>query len=372
MLKQSRKYRNTIKNINEELETTSKESESMKKQYGLITENVSDVIVTLDISGKITYITPSIEDYLGYTPEEFTDAGIEKFLSRKSMRTVAKDIIFRKQEPDKFKDVRTYEMELKTKDKRKIWVELKTVGITEGDEKVGFLGVFRDITKRRRNERYLKFQSDVMYNISDEVTITDVKGKIIYVNKAVLLHTGLKRKDLIGKTESVKESSKGSMSKKELIDAVNKDGKWEGVLSSVLPNGKNRVASSRCKLIYDDHKKPVGIVAISTDITDKISIEDELKKSEKKYRLLITNVSDAIWTSDKDFNINFVTRSIGHFLGYESEAFLKLKQNEYLTPDGLDKINKLKRRINYNFNSVNFPIIFKNLHINILYEEHIC
>ena len=358
MLHKSRKYRNTIKNINEELETTSKQFKLMKKQHGLITENVSDVIVALDISGKITYITPSIEDYLGYTPEEFIDTGIEKFLSKKSMRTVAKDIIFRKQEPKKFKDVRTYEMELKTKDKERIWVELKTVGITEGDEKVGFLGVFRDITKRRRNERSLKFQSDVMYNISDEVIITNVKGKIIYVNKAVLLHTGLQREDLIGKTESVKKSAENSLSKKELIDTVNKDGKWEGILESVLPNGKNRIASSRCKLIYDDHKKPVGIVAISTDITDKVSTEDELKESEKKYRLLITNVSDAIWTSDKEFNINFITRSIGHFLGYDSEAFLKLKSSEYLTPDGLDKINKLKRRINYNFNSVNFPIIF--------------
>ncbi|NOR46028.1 MAG: PAS domain S-box protein [Candidatus Delongbacteria bacterium] len=358
MFKQSKKYQKSIKNINEELETSSKECDGMKKQYQLITDNVSDVIITLDMNGKITYITPSIEDYLGYTPKEFIDAGVEKFLSRKSMRAVAKDIIFRKQEPEKFKDVRTYEMELKAKDKRRIWVELKTVGISEGEKKVGFLGVFRDVTKRRKNEKYQKFQTDVMYNISDEVVITDVKGKILYINKAVLLHTGLQRKDLIGKTETVKEASEKSLNKKELIDAVNEKGKWDGILESILPNGKKRVASSRCKLIYDDRKRPIAIVAITTDITDRMSMEEKLKESEKKYRLLITNVSDAIWTSDKDFNISFVTRSIGHFLGYDPDTFLKMKQNEYLSPDAMDKISKLKRRINYNFNSVNFPIIF--------------
>jgi PAS domain S-box-containing protein len=198
-----------------------------------------------------------------------------------------------------------------------------------------------------------------MYNISDEVVITDTKGKILYVNKAVLLHTGLKRKDLIGQTQTVKKANgSDSITKKELIEAVNKDGKWEGILSSDLPNGNHRIASSRCKLLYDDYKKPIAIIAISTDITDQISIEKELKESEKKYRLLITNVSDSIWTSDKDFNINFITRSVGHFLGYQPDAFLKMKQNEYLSPDALDKISKLKRRINYNFNSVNFPIIF--------------
>ena len=358
MLKQSRKYQKSIKNINEELETTSKEREDMKKQHQLITDNVSDVIITLDMNGKITYITPSIEDYLGYTPEEFIDTGVEKFLSKKSMRTVAKDIIFRKQDPQKFKYIRTYEMELRTKDSHKIWVELKTVGLSEGDKKIGFLGVFRDVTKRRKSERWFKFQSDVMYNISDEVTITDIKGKILYVNKAVLLHADLRRKDLIGKTESIRRALKGSLSKKELVEITNKDGQWEGVLESVLPSGKKRVSEGKCKLIYDDNKRPIAIVAISKDITDKISVEKELKESERKYRLLITNVSDAIWTSDKDFNINFITKSIGHFLGYESESFLKLKQNEYLSPDGLDKISKLKRRINYNFNSVNFPIIF--------------
>ncbi|MDA3838861.1 MAG: PAS domain S-box protein [Candidatus Delongbacteria bacterium] len=359
ILQKSKSYNKTIKNISEEHEEASKSCEDMKQQYELITNNISDVIVTLDMSGKITYITPSIEDYLGYTPQEFIDTGVEQFLSKRSMRAVAKDIIFRKQEPEKFKDVKTYEMELKTKEKHRIWVELKTVGITEGEKKVGFLGVFRDVTKRRKNERFLKFQSDVMYNISDEVVITDTKGKILYVNKAVLLHTGLKRKDLIGQTQTVKKANgSDSITKKELIEAVNKDGKWEGILSSDLPNGNHRIASSRCKLLYDDYKKPIAIIAISTDITDQISIEKELKESEKKYRLLITNVSDSIWTSDKDFNINFITRSVGHFLGYQPDAFLKMKQNEYLSPDALDKISKLKRRINYNFNSVNFPIIF--------------
>lgn len=353
-----RKFQADLKKINGELQEKNDECVDVNKKYQLITDNVSDVIVTLDMNGKITYITPSIEDYLGYTPEEFINTKIEKFLSKRSMRTVAKDIIFRKQEPEKFKDVNTYEMELKRKDKHKIWVELKTVGITEGEKKISFLGVFRDITKRRRNERYLKFQSDVMYNISDEVLITDINGKILYVNKAVLEHTGLDRKDLVGRTESIKQSSEDSISKKELIEAVNREGKWEGIVTGVLPNGKKRVASSRCKLIYNDHKKPAGIVAISTDITDKISIENELKESEKKYRLLITNVSDAIWTSDKEFNINFITRSIGQFMGYDPDEFLKLKQNEYLSPDAMDKISKLKRRINYNFNSVNFPIIF--------------
>ncbi|MDA3886262.1 MAG: PAS domain S-box protein [Candidatus Delongbacteria bacterium] len=359
ILQKRRNFNKVIKGINEELAETSQNCETMRKQYELITENVSDVIITLDMDGKITYITPSIEDYLGYTPEEFIDAGVEKFLSRRSMRAVAKDIIFRKQEPAKFKEVNTYEMELKRKDKHRIWVELKTVGISEGEKKVGFLGIFRDVTKRRKNERFLKFQSDVMYNISDEVVITDTKGKILYVNKAVLLHTGLKRKDLIGKTQTVKKATgSDSITKKELIETVNKDGKWEGILSSELPNGNHRVASSRCKLLYDDYKKPIAIIAISTDITDQISIEEELKESEKKYRLLITNVSDVIWTSYKDFNINFITRSVGHFLGYDPEAFLKMKQTEYLSPDALDKISKLKRRINYNFNSVNFPIIF--------------
>ncbi|MCK5347483.1 MAG: PAS domain S-box protein, partial [Candidatus Heimdallarchaeota archaeon] len=42
-----------------------------EERYRIITENSKDVIWTVDFSFKMTYVSPVIEDLLGYTPEDF-------------------------------------------------------------------------------------------------------------------------------------------------------------------------------------------------------------------------------------------------------------------------------------------------------------
>ena len=42
-----------------------------ERRHRLFAENVSDVIWTMDFSGRFTYVSPSVQQMLGYTPEEF-------------------------------------------------------------------------------------------------------------------------------------------------------------------------------------------------------------------------------------------------------------------------------------------------------------
>ncbi|MDD4205872.1 MAG: PAS domain S-box protein, partial [Candidatus Delongbacteria bacterium] len=284
---------------------------------------------------------------------------IDGYISMRSVRVLNKDIIFRRQHPDNFKEVTTNEIDLSGKDGRNYWVEVKTIGYTEKGQQKGYLAVFRDITQRKHTERGLRFQSNVLYNISDEVNINDLNGRIIYVNKAVLKELNIKRDDIIGQTKSLlTPDPEYNISKTDIIKHVKENGHWEGVVGSYLPDGRRRIVSTRSKLYYDENNVPVGILSISTNITKKIEMQKELKLSENKYSLLISNVSDVIWTSDKEFNLNFITKSVEKFLGYTPEQLLILKKREYSSPDTLEKIQKIRTRFQSNFTNVNFPIVF--------------
>jgi len=130
-------------------------------------------------------------------------------------------------------------------------------------------------------------------------------------------------------------------------------------VGNYLPDGRRRIVATRSKLFYDDDNNvPIGIISISTNITKKVEMENELKKSENNYRLLISNVSDVIWTSDKEFKLSFVTKSVEGFLGYSQDELMFLRRSEYLSPDSLEKLEKLRLRSEHKFGNINYPVVF--------------
>ncbi|HAQ62694.1 TPA: hypothetical protein DCR49_12010 [Candidatus Delongbacteria bacterium] len=358
-IQRRREYSCEMNEILQELKRSSNEYSSIHERYKLITENISDVILTTDMQGRITYVTPSIEAYLGKSIDDLTGKKIEEFVTKKSVRVLSKDIIFRRQNPEKFKEVSTNEIEFIGRDGQILWVELKMIGFTENGQQKGYLGVFRDVTVRKKNELSIKFQSNVLYNISDEVNINDLNGKVIYVNKAVLNDLKMTWDEIIGQTKTVLlPDPEYNISKSDIIKWVLERGHWEGIVGNYLPDGRRRIVATRSKLYYDDNKVPVAIISISTNITKKVEMEKELKKSENRYRLLVENVSDVIWTSDKDFKITYVTKSVEKFLGYTPDQLMLLMKNEYFSPDTLEKIEKLRARTEHRYGNVAYPVVF--------------
>jgi len=54
----------------EELRRTAEQLAEREQYFRLLTENSSDLVRTHDLSGQTTYVSPSVERILGYTPEE--------------------------------------------------------------------------------------------------------------------------------------------------------------------------------------------------------------------------------------------------------------------------------------------------------------
>ena len=77
------------------------------------------------------------------------------------------------------------------------------------------------------------------------------------------------------------------------------------------------------------------------DITDKVIANEEIKKSEEKYRLLTENASDVIWVLNTVKNeFTYISPSIFYLRGYTAEEAINERLDEALVPDSLVKIDE--------------------------------
>jgi PAS domain S-box-containing protein len=113
-------------------------------------------------------------------------------------------------------------------------------------------------------------------------------------------------------------------------------------------NGEERAVSERMRIDKDGRKiwlrhtacpvknaagEVVGASELTIDITDRKRMEEDLRESEHRYRNLVEQVPDIIFSLDKDGKFSFVNIQMEHFLGYPVNKILETPLTEYVLPE---------------------------------------
>ena len=166
-----------------------KESE---EKFRLITENATDVIWILNVTKeKFTYISPSVYNLRGYTPEEAMQEDIHQSLTPESAKEVLESIgeilpgfLANPEEMSK----KTYRNELNQycKDGSIIWIETNTRYQFNSNNEVEVIGISRNITERKKAEEALqesekRFQK-MLGVVPDMISIQNPEMDILYSN----------------------------------------------------------------------------------------------------------------------------------------------------------------------------------------------
>ena len=82
------------------------------------------------------------------------------------------------------------------------------------------------------------------------------------------------------------------------------------------------------------------IEGVATDITERKRMEEVLKESEQRYRLLAENVTDVIWTTDLNLKQTYISPSIKPLRGFSPQEVLAQNLEDIFPPDSLEKIKQ--------------------------------
>ena len=183
-------FRAVIVNVSERkrAEEALRESE---RRYRLLAENVSDVICTLDMNLHFTYVSPSFTRVLGYSVEEAMSQTVAEVLTPASFEAVtqalAEELAIENTGGRHLFRSRTLEFEATCKDGSTVWAEGSFTFLRDPDGRpVGFIGVARDITERKRRESELALIARLTGIITSSADINEVYEGFVSELKQVI------------------------------------------------------------------------------------------------------------------------------------------------------------------------------------------
>ncbi len=172
-----------------------------EQQYRLLAENIADVVWILDIgTSRFTYMSPSVQQLRGYTPEEVMNQTLAETLTPDSLQAVADSLPERIEAfvaGDPAAIAQIYEVEERCKDGSTVWTEVLTTFLSDNSGAMRLLGVTRDITTRRQAEAELR-EREEWIRLSMEASDLgkwryDIKKGVLHLDERAKNHYGFDR-----------------------------------------------------------------------------------------------------------------------------------------------------------------------------------
>jgi PAS domain S-box-containing protein len=131
----------------------------------------------------------------------------------------------------------------------------------------------------KQSEKEAKKLSMAIENSPSSVFITNVNGKIEYVNPKFTEITGYEPEEIVGKNPSIlKSGTKTAEEYKILWDTISSGKTWYGEFYNKKKNGELYWESASIASITDPYGNITNYVAVKEDITEKKKMEEELTK----------------------------------------------------------------------------------------------
>ncbi|MEB3831832.1 GAF domain-containing protein [Phormidium sp. CCY1219] len=272
-----RQNRQLQREINER-RLTQKALEQSEQKHRALVETSQDLIWSMDIRGRYTFVNPAVEQIYGYSPAETLGKKYTQFVSakrlkqdRKALRNLLGGTPWVK-----------YETTHIAKDGSEIHLIFNAIPLRNSEGRViGTTGTATDISDRLRSEIEILRSKDLLESIFNESAdaiflVNPESNKIADCNRrAVELFEAQGKENLIGLEEHSLQKQPFSAEKiAQISTEVSREGCWSSELEYITKSGKTFWGNLAIKPIRVAGQE-MTLVRV-TDITDRKQTEEAL------------------------------------------------------------------------------------------------
>ncbi|WP_296697715.1 PAS domain S-box protein [Algoriphagus sp.] len=344
------------------------EAEKLANRAKMIVENSPTILFRVDPNNdfQIVYISENINRF-GYNSKELIDKkkSILDLLYPEDARRIREKAYSTKTS----KGIKSFSgsYRLKKSDGQYIWVEDQTREVLDETGEIYLHeGILQDINDRK-NLEVINEQRDRQYRLlasnipGTNIFLLDKERKYIVAEGTNFDHWGITREDFEGKflweifLTSYEEVN-------SLLDRVYYE---REIIESEFPI-KGRYYSRTFRPIIINEQVEF-VLSIIRDITDEHQAKIDLIQSEEKYRTLVEESTEIIFSLTETFVLRYVSPNVYQYLGYKTEEVIGRSIFDFLNPDDMGEFQKMLDSTE-NFLAQNQFLEFRLLHKNGEYK----
>lgn len=335
---QANKFKNELAISEDALEKMEYSHESQSEVFRFITNNLRDMVCIIDEYGRIEYSSPSGQDITGYPLEKLYHMNLFSNIILNKHKDLWKNAL-RQVQNDQNSGI--LQFKFKQYNDRVRWLEASIKNIThENTSSKKFLITLRDIHDRKIREDEFNKLSLIAEQTNSAVLITDIEGKISFVNDAFERMTSYMEEEVLGKKPG--DFLQGAESDPEMIKKMakaiyNKNG-FDVNIINYNKFGDKYLVNIKAEPLFNKEEEFIGFFSLQNDITKQ---EDQLnhihilnaKIQEQYQKLQEVNKSLDEFAYIASHDLKAPVRNIVGLLEIISNDGNKLdntQQNEYL------------------------------------------
>ncbi len=332
-----------VKDISEkkEAEKVLKEIES---RYNIISENTGDVIWIFNIeSNKFTYVSPSVYNLRGFTPEEVLKQTVQEVMTSESYKNISENL------PQRIKmflsgnesyRVMTSEVEQVRRDGSLVPTEVVTTLLMDDKGNVNeILGVSRDISKRKQIEEDLVESEErnrlLIENSGMSIGYYDINGRIIMFNKVGASQLNGKPDDFVGKFVEEVMEGKVAETLMERISKATKTTKSQVYADHISNPNDEKWFIYTFTRIENAEGNIIGVQVVSNDVTN-------LKRAQRERDRFFNLSSNMICIAGFDGFFKQLNPAWEKILGWTNIELQSKPFLEFIHPNDRDKTPNFK------------------------------
>jgi PAS domain S-box-containing protein len=200
-----------------------------------------------------------------------------------------------------------------------------------------------ELAERKQSERRQRLLAHALQSASDCICITDTADHILYVNEAFLQTYEYPESELIGQHIRIVRSDNDADVFSAILGATQVEG-WRGTQWSRSKTGRVFPVAVATSLVHDEHGAVVAAVGVARDMTREMAAEESMRRTEIKYRDVVENANDIIFTVDSKgycLSMNRAGRSVS---GYVADDTRGIHLGQIVAPeDSAYAVEQLKR-----------------------------
>ncbi len=261
----------------------------------MILDHTKDMFLVMGANLDLEFISPSVTATLGYTLEEFNAVPIEDVIHLQDHNLTFKEGRLRLLTDE---EAHIWEFRIRHKDSRYIWVEAYTEKIVDDDGNLIHIIVsMRDISERVEARSTLKYQANLLQNISDAVIATDHDFTIQSWNKAAENIFGWAAHEVFGRNITEVFRAQGNDRVVEIFSQLIAGlDIWKGDLLHRHKDGRKLIIECSVSLLLNETDDPVGLISINRDVTEDRK-QQEMMRQQQTFIQALYETSSTVTSS---------------------------------------------------------------------------